>query len=126
LVASRELPGLEESPDLCRTIFIKYVAVRARIKMNQERIFKILLFISLAALVILVGHFHLDGADQDHCPLCQLLATGFTSLAPIMMLPTVYVIIKVPLIDLIATPFSSYRPISLRAPPYHPSFPSFI
>jgi hypothetical protein len=87
--------------------------------MNKHRILKIFSFIFIVAVIILIGHFHLDSptGNHDHCPLCDLLAMGFTGLAPIVLLPVSYAITKLPSVDSITTSFSIHRQISLRAPP---------
>jgi hypothetical protein len=93
--------------------------------MNKQWVRYIFLFIFLAALAILIGHFHPDGLN-DHCSLCELLAIGFTCIVPIILQPASYFIAKSPSIDPIIPLLSSYRQISLRAPPCHPCFPSLF
>jgi hypothetical protein len=96
--------------------------------MKKQYVYKIFIYIFLVALVILAGHFHLDGltGDHDHCPLCQLLTVGFTSFIVIILLPTSYFIANLLRIDLTTAPFSSYHQIALRAPPCHSGFPSIF
>lgn len=89
--------------------------------MRNHSTLKIFLLILFMALVILVTHFHLDGliAKHDDCPLCQLLAAGFTGSVQIILLLISWFIIELSPIDLRFIPLSSYLQIALRAPPYH-------
>jgi len=91
--------------------------------MKKQLVFKIVIFVCLVAMAILIGHFHPDKPlGEDHCPLCQLIAIGFTSLAQIIIRPTSYVISRVSSKVFISAPFFSEHHITLRAPPYHQAF----
>jgi hypothetical protein len=86
--------------------------------MNKQAIHKFFIIVFLVALTILACHFHLD---DSHCPLCDLLATGFTCAeSTFIQVILLFVTIIRPIIP-IQSLSSSNLGIQLRAPPFLPN-----
>lgn len=95
--------------------------------MKQQIIRKIIFVIFFAALIIAIGHFHWDSltGDHDHCPLCQLLAAGFTTVGLVGLLPALTVIAALSPLNPVIPYCSPDRPSASRAPPNQPVPPLF-
>jgi hypothetical protein len=92
--------------------------------MNKQSIGKIAVFIFIAVLLLLIGHFFLHGLEKEHepCLLCDLLVVGFTSIEQYVLLLLLLFISVIPQIKPARFLFFSQLQIHLRAPPYHSNF----
>ncbi len=75
----------------------------------------------IIALLLVIGHFFLHGLEGDDgdCVLCDLLATGFTSIGQYELLLLVLFIAIIPQIKLMRLALPARLQIQLRAPPSH-------
>ena len=92
--------------------------------MNKQSIGKIAVFILIAVLLLLIGHFFLHGLEKEHepCLLCDLLVIGFTSIEQYefwLLLLFIAVILQIKPARLI---FFSQLQIHPRAPPCQLNF----
>jgi hypothetical protein len=87
--------------------------------MKRTIVVRIAVFIFIAVLLLLIGHFFLHGFEKDHghCLLCELLTIGFPCIeqnAFLLFLLFVAIILLIKPIQLL---FFSRLQTSLRAPP---------
>ncbi len=89
--------------------------------MKKKTIVKIAVFIFIAVLLLLIGHYFIHGfeRDQEHCLLCDLLTIGLPSMTLYEFLLLFLLIIRIPRIKIISLSLLLCLQIQMRAPPYH-------
>jgi hypothetical protein len=89
--------------------------------MKKKIIVKIAVFVFIAVLLLLIGHFFIHGFEKNHghCLLCDLLTIGFSCLTLYELLLLFLFIAAISQNKLIELSLLSYLQVWLRAPPYY-------
>jgi len=91
--------------------------------MNKQSFVKIFAVVFIIILLLLACHSFLHGLErnEEHCLLCDLLATGFSTIESFRLLLLFLLIAVMSQRKYLPFRSSTFLQIKLRAPPYQPN-----